>query len=57
MPLGQAIGIMSLGGYAMAILATLLLPETQGIALEAAGQTQTRGKLRAHATLGTPGDR
>jgi hypothetical protein len=58
MPLGQAIGIMSLGGYALAILATLLLPETQGIALEAAGQPRGRATLRApHASLGTPGDR
>jgi MFS family permease len=57
MPLGQAIGIMSLGGYALAILATLLLPETQGISLEEAGQPQNRTTLRAHATLGTPGDR
>jgi len=37
MPLGEAIGVMSLGGYALAIGATLLLPETQGIALDAAG--------------------
>jgi len=38
MPLGQAIGLFSLVGYAVAIVATLLLPETRGIALEEAGR-------------------
>ncbi len=38
MPLGAAIGAISLCGYALAILATLLLPETRGIALEDAGE-------------------
>jgi MFS family permease len=58
MPLGEAIGVMSLGGYALAILATLFLPETQGIALEEAGMPQGRATLRgARVTLGTPGDR
>ncbi|HEY9131109.1 MAG TPA: MFS transporter, partial [Dyella sp.] len=33
MPLGQSIGLFTLGGYTLAILATLLLPETRGIAL------------------------
>ena len=37
MPLGEAIGAVSLCGYALAILATLLLPETRGIAIEDAG--------------------
>jgi MFS family permease len=39
MPLGQAIGLFSLAGYSLAIIATLLLPETRGIEL-AAGATQ-----------------
>ena len=42
MPLGEAIGALSLGGYGLAIVATLLLPETQGIALEAAGMPDAR---------------
>ena len=42
LPLGQAIGVMSLGGYALAIIATLLLPETRGIALEDAGGVRVR---------------
>lgn len=33
MPLGPAIGLFTLGGYSLAIVATLLLPETRGIAL------------------------
>ena len=36
MPLGWAIGILSLCGYALAIVATLLLPETRGLVLEEA---------------------
>ena len=35
MPLGQAIGLLSLGGYLVTIVATLLLPETRGLALDA----------------------
>lgn len=35
MPLGQAIGLLSLGGYLVTIVATLLLPETKGVALTA----------------------
>lgn len=35
MPLGQAIGLLSLCGYLVTIVATLLLPETRGIALSA----------------------
>lgn len=35
MPLGEAIGLLSLGGYLLSIVATLLLPETRGIALSA----------------------
>jgi len=35
MPLGQAIGLLSLGGYALTIAAALLLPETRGIELAA----------------------
>jgi hypothetical protein len=38
MPLGNAIGLLSLIGYALAITATLLLPETRGINLEDAGR-------------------
>jgi len=34
MPLAQAIGALSLGGYLVAIIATLLLPETKGIDLD-----------------------
>jgi MFS family permease len=33
MPLGQAIGLFTLAGYSLAIVATLLLPETRGIVL------------------------
>jgi MFS family permease len=33
-PLAQAIGMLSLGGYLIAIVATLLLPETKGIELD-----------------------
>jgi MFS family permease len=33
MPLGRAIGLLTLAGYSLAIVATLLLPETRGIAL------------------------
>lgn len=35
MPLGEAIGLLSLCGYLVTIIATLLLPETRGIALSA----------------------
>ena len=35
MPLGQAIGLLSLCGYLLTIIATMLLPETRGIALDA----------------------
>lgn len=35
MPLGEAIGLLSLCGYLVTIVATLLLPETCGIALSA----------------------
>ena len=35
MPLGEAIGLLSLCGYLVTIVATLLLPETRGIALSA----------------------
>ncbi|MBV8912928.1 MAG: hypothetical protein JOZ05_07825 [Acetobacteraceae bacterium] len=38
--MSAAIGILSLCGYALAIGATLLLPETRGIALDAAGTAQ-----------------
>lgn len=37
MPLGEAIGALSLGGYLLTIAATLLLPETRGIELSAVG--------------------
>ncbi len=50
MPLGQAIGLMSLGGYSLAIVATVLLPETCGTSLSAyaaapprSGQAVTTG--------------
>lgn len=34
LPLNWAMGVLSLGGYALAVIATLLLPETKGIALD-----------------------
>jgi MFS family permease len=34
MPLAQAIGALSLGGYLLAIVATVLLPETRGLELD-----------------------
>jgi MFS family permease len=34
LPLGQAIGIVSLGGYALVIITAYLMPETRGISLE-----------------------
>lgn len=37
MPLGEAIGILALGGYVLSIIATLMLPETRGIELRSAG--------------------
>lgn len=37
MPLGEAIGLLSLGGYLLTIVTTLLLPETRGIELSAVG--------------------
>lgn len=36
MPLHWAMGVLSLGGYALAVVATLLLPETRGLVLEGA---------------------
>jgi MFS family permease len=39
MPLGQAIGLLALGGYLLSIVATLLLPETKGIELSAVGRS------------------
>jgi MFS family permease len=36
MPLGWAMGVLSLCGYALAIVATLLLPETRGLVLDEA---------------------
>ncbi len=42
MPLGQAIGIFSLAGYSLAIVATLLLPETRGITLVSGDAPPTR---------------
>jgi MFS family permease len=39
MPLGEAIGAISLGCYVAAVAATLMLPETQGISLDQAGVT------------------
>ena len=50
MPLAQAIGMLSLGGYFVAIVATLLLPETKGIALdqvEAMAETAPQGRVSA----------
>jgi MFS family permease len=44
LPLGQAIGIFTLAGYALAIIATLLLPETRGIALVSGSATPARAK-------------
>lgn len=39
MPLGEAIGGVCLAAYALAVIATLLLPETRGIDLHEAGRT------------------
>ena len=39
MPLGQAIGLLSLGGYLLTIAATLMLPETRGTSLSAGEPT------------------
>lgn len=36
-PLGEAIGVVSLAGYMLAIAATLMLPETRGLKLSVAG--------------------
>jgi MFS family permease len=36
MPLGEAIGAVSLGGYLLAIVAVFFLPETRGLTLSAA---------------------
>lgn len=38
-PLGEAIGVVALAGYVLAVIATLLLPETRGIDLHKAGRT------------------
>jgi MFS family permease len=57
MPLGEAIGMMSLGGYALAIGATLLLPETQGIALDAAGPGGTTKAAIVHGAVTATQDR
>ncbi len=42
MPLGEAIGLLALGGYLVTIAATLFLPETKGIALTAVPEQQMR---------------
>jgi hypothetical protein len=36
-PLGEAIGLVSLGCYVLALIATLLLPETRGLKLSPTG--------------------
>lgn len=41
-PLGQAIGIVSLGGYALVIITAYLLPETKGIDLAALNNSPKR---------------
>jgi len=41
MPLGEAIGVFALAGYVLAVIATMLLPETRGIDLHRAGQAAT----------------
>jgi MFS family permease len=40
MPLGEAIGLLALGGYLITILATLMLPETRGIELSLVGNRE-----------------
>ncbi|HEY0179009.1 MAG TPA: MFS transporter [Dokdonella sp.] len=42
MPLGPAIGLFTLAGYGLAIVATLLLPETRGITLTSGGAPPAR---------------
>jgi MFS family permease len=44
-PLGQAIGTVSLACYLLAAAATLALPETKGISLEDAGKRDARPRL------------
>jgi MFS family permease len=46
MPLGEAIGGISLGCYVLAVVATLLLPETQGISLDTAGVAEPALELK-----------
>jgi MFS family permease len=46
MPLGEAIGGISLGCYVLAVVATLLLPETQGISLDKAGVAEPALELK-----------
>ena len=48
--LGSAIGLVSMVGYSMAILATLLLPETRGLRL-AAGMVRTSDEPDAEPAL------
>jgi hypothetical protein len=41
-PLGQAIGIVSLGGYALIIVTAYLLPETKGVDLATVGGNSSK---------------
>ncbi len=45
MPLGEAISMVALGGYLLAILAALLLPETRGLELSAGPASSTPAGL------------
>ena len=51
MPLAQAIGMLSLGGYLVAIVATLMLPETRGIALDQVTGDQVTGETAEASVL------
>lgn len=50
MPLGDAIGAISLGCYVLAVVATYLLPETQGISLDEAGVRKVAGQREKRQT-------
>jgi len=54
MPLGQAIGLLALCGYLVAIAATLLLPETQGLDLHEAGSGAGQPRLDEPLDLAAP---
>lgn len=54
MPLGQAIGLMSLGGYSLAIVATVFLPETRGASLSAHAAVPSPSPSEQAVMTGSP---